>query len=229
MPAPPPRLNTLRERATKYREASGSLTWERRDGSDGIRSYILSLLPTGATSTRPLGRDLTKEQLAFRKAINAGKTPNRRLKTKREAEARQAEAEKNEDKVAAGRVSKKQPGRAPRRQRPSNIGHNSRSGRDEDAEQGEEADREIKEDAAEDDLTITPEEQAQFDALWEARRQRSMNFSGPNAGQNEINQHRPINTNPQAQRTSSQFAGPPAAEPRNNRRRRRGYVSSNKA
>jgi len=64
------------------------LAWDARDGSKNIQAYMLSILPPGATTTRSLGSDLTNEQVAARKAVNAGRSPNKRRKAKREAEAR---------------------------------------------------------------------------------------------------------------------------------------------
>ncbi|KAK4694553.1 hypothetical protein P7C71_g3046, partial [Lecanoromycetidae sp. Uapishka_2] len=83
----PPRILTLRERATKFREKAGCLAWTKRDGSGCINDFILSLLPAGATTTRSLGRDLTAQEMVLRKAGNKGKYSNRRRKAKRDAEA----------------------------------------------------------------------------------------------------------------------------------------------
>ncbi len=223
MPAPPPRLNTLRERATKYREASGSLTWERRDGSDGIRSYILSLLPTGATSTRPLGRDLTKEQLAIRKAINAGKAPNRRRKTKREAEAEQLKKRENADRVAAGRVSKEKPRRESRKKKPSTVGF------DPDDRVDEEAAEDVKAEDGDDEDHITTQEQVRFDALVEASRQRRLTAQATIADTNSARAQQPVDPHTETVRNlgSRQHRPEPAvAGDRTHSRRRNDQVTS---
>jgi len=77
---------SVRERATKFREKAGCIAWTKRTGSQPLNDYIYSLLPAGATTTWSLGRDLTTQQMADRKAENKGKFGNRRRKAKRELE-----------------------------------------------------------------------------------------------------------------------------------------------
>ncbi len=77
---------SVRERATKFREKAGCIAWTKRTGSQPLNDYIFSLLPAGATTTLSLGRDLTTQQMADRKAENKGKFGNRRRKAKRELE-----------------------------------------------------------------------------------------------------------------------------------------------
>lgn len=98
----PPRMLAVRERATKFREKAGCLAWTKRDGSNPINDYILSLLPAGATTNRALGGDLMAQQVAERKAVNKGKYGNRRRKAKREAEAKEQGQEDSSDDSLKG-------------------------------------------------------------------------------------------------------------------------------
>ncbi|KAL6714540.1 hypothetical protein ACLMJK_007965 [Lecanora helva] len=119
----PPDINTVRERATKFREKAGCLAWSDREGSKAIRSYILSLLPAGATTTRWLCQDLTPAQVQERKAVNKGRFPQRRRKAVRDVEAR-AEGKGLEDRVKKGRVTKATGGGdGGKKKRPSNVGY----------------------------------------------------------------------------------------------------------
>ena len=81
------RIYTLNERATKFRNTAACLSWGEKTGSAEKKRYILGLLPEGATDTRSLGRDLTKEQQEQLTAANKGMFPNRRRKAKRVLEA----------------------------------------------------------------------------------------------------------------------------------------------
>ena len=81
------RIYTLNERATKFRNTAACLSWGEKTGSAEKKAYILGLLPEGATDTRSLGRDLSKEQQEELIAANKGKFPNRRRKAKRVLEA----------------------------------------------------------------------------------------------------------------------------------------------
>lgn len=101
----PPRLLSIRERQTKFREKSGCLTWAPKGESDTIDKYIMSLLPDGATTTRVLGQDLTKQQMKMRKAKNAGRFGNRRRKSTRDAEKARAEIGKKKKKVGKDEFS----------------------------------------------------------------------------------------------------------------------------
>ena len=81
------RIYTLNERATKFRNTAACLSWGEKTGSAEKKAYILNLLPAGATDTRSLGKDLTKQQQAELVAANKGQFPNRRRKAKRTLEA----------------------------------------------------------------------------------------------------------------------------------------------
>ena len=81
------RIYTLNERATKFRNTAACLSWGEKTGSAEKKAYILSLLPPGATDTRSLGGDLNKQQQEQLLAVNKGKFPNRRRKSKRTLEA----------------------------------------------------------------------------------------------------------------------------------------------
>ncbi|KAK4694557.1 hypothetical protein P7C71_g3047, partial [Lecanoromycetidae sp. Uapishka_2] len=170
-PENPPFPNTLRERATKYREASGSLAWDSRPDSEGIRDYIMSLLPPGAQTTRVLGGDLTKAQVAARKAINAGKNPNRRRKAKREAEARALEATQNADRMGAGGVTEQTTSRVSRRNLAFNANNDSHMSQHRNLHAVREIAGNTRQDAVNDGFVLTSEEQAEFQVQLEARRQ----------------------------------------------------------
>lgn len=81
------RIYTLNERATKFRNTAACLSWGEKTGSAEKKAYILSLLPPGATDTRSLGGDLSKQQQEQLIAANKGRFPNRRRKAKRALEA----------------------------------------------------------------------------------------------------------------------------------------------
>ena len=81
------RIYTLNERATKFRNTAACLSWGEKTGSAEKKAYILSLLPPGATDTRSLGGDLNKQRQEQLLAVNKGKFPNRRRKSKRTLEA----------------------------------------------------------------------------------------------------------------------------------------------
>lgn len=81
------RIYTLNERATKFRNTAACLSWGEKTGSAEKKAYILGLLPAGATDTRSLGKDLTKQQQEELIAANKGNFPNRRRKAKRTLEA----------------------------------------------------------------------------------------------------------------------------------------------
>ena len=83
----PVRIYTLNERATKFRNTAACLSWGEKTGSAEKKAYILSLLPPGATDTRSLDGDLSKQQQEQVIAANKGKFPNRRRKSKRALEA----------------------------------------------------------------------------------------------------------------------------------------------
>lgn len=95
---------------------------------------MLSILPPGATTTRSLGSDLSNEQVAARKAVNAGRSPNKRRKAKREAEAR---GTNNVDKKKAGKkvtkITMQKSAGISKKRKPANIAyepekHQSESG-----------------------------------------------------------------------------------------------------
>ena len=181
MPAQPPRFSTLRERATKFREVSGSLSWDRRQGSDNMRNFVLSLLPAGAISTISLGGDLSKEQLADRRANYAAKVPNRRRKTKREDEARVLEESRNAASIEASKTSRNKPKRTVEEELPM-IGFAFNSG-DEGNHQNPIIDGQNgrREDFRAEGITSRGEDYAQFNADLKARGQKRSTIRGTNS------------------------------------------------
>lgn len=100
--AGPPRIASLVERATKFREKACCVSWNPKEGSQEIRNYILAKLTAGAAAantTVSITADLTVTEIKALKAANKGNYPNRRLKAKRvkEVEDQIKQAQKQVD------------------------------------------------------------------------------------------------------------------------------------
>lgn len=161
--------------------------------------------------------------------MNAGRTPNRRRKSKREVEAQESEEKEEIDTVAVGRVSEKVPGNTSKQKEPSNTGYgyDLYSDQDEDMEADGEASGEIKKREGEDDDIITPEEQAHFDALWEANIQRNRTLRGSNPDPNAVGRQGLVGPKPGVPRGRAPNTVTAAIESQNPRRRRNHEVSLN--
>ncbi|KAL6720525.1 hypothetical protein ACLMJK_002449 [Lecanora helva] len=85
----PPRIFTLSERATKFREKAALPAINKRLGSELLKDYTMQRLPVGARDIRSLGRDRTAEEVKEMKSLNKGQHPHKRKKAKRENEANQ--------------------------------------------------------------------------------------------------------------------------------------------
>lgn len=82
----PPRVASLTEKATKFRQKAGLPHIRNKLGSENIKSYIKSPLPTGAKTTKDLDRDPTSAEVNAARVKNKGQHANRRRKSTREKE-----------------------------------------------------------------------------------------------------------------------------------------------
>ena len=75
------RKGAISARSRRYRESSGTVTWEGREGSGKLREYFWSLLPQYCKDNNlAIPRDLTEIEKAHVATINLGKYPKRARK-----------------------------------------------------------------------------------------------------------------------------------------------------
>lgn len=75
------RKGAISAKSRRYREASGTVTWESREGSKTLRDYFWSLLPQECKDKNlAMPRDLTEHEKAQVATINLGKYPKRARK-----------------------------------------------------------------------------------------------------------------------------------------------------
>ena len=71
-----PKANALSGRSRRFREAAGAISWDRREGSSKIKSFIENIVKPVNNST--LGsRDLTKDEVNRLRLMNYGTKPSR--------------------------------------------------------------------------------------------------------------------------------------------------------
>lgn len=76
------RKGAISAKSRRYRESSGTVTWEGREGSEKLREYFWSLLPQHCKDNNlAMPRDLTEAEKAQVATINLGKYPKRARKT----------------------------------------------------------------------------------------------------------------------------------------------------
>lgn len=89
----PPHLNALTQRARRFREKAGCLSWEKNAGTANRNNYLLSILPEECkkprvNSTRSVAQDLDDQQRKVELAsVNRGQFQNKRRKYNRTPEA----------------------------------------------------------------------------------------------------------------------------------------------
>ena len=95
------RINTITERATKYRRKAGLTSTNKRKGSDEIIDYVHNvLLPAGATTNDSLQQELTTAEIAEMLEENRGTQGYKRRKWKRAEDAAKEEEAKRKEEAA---------------------------------------------------------------------------------------------------------------------------------